>query len=166
MIRPLMILGFLLFCGAARAQNPAMERTLRGGLSGRWWTDPQIVARLGLTQAQQRKMDDIFQQNRLKLIDLTAALDKEEAMLEPMVEADQPDAEKIRAQVERIAQARGELEKANGNMLLGIRLVLTPTQWKNMRAGAGPRARRLQHQNDDAPGTSPAESAPVPKKKF
>jgi len=145
--------------------RPAMERTLQGGLSsGRWWADSQIVARLGMTPAQQKKMDDIFQQNRLKLIDLTAALDKEEALLEPMVEADQPDATKIRAQVDRIAQARGELEKANANMLLGIRLVLTPNQWRDLQVVAKPRIRRLQHQNDDPSGASPTSSAPIPKK--
>jgi protein CpxP len=143
--------------------RPAMERTLQGALSGRWWTNPQIVARLGLTPAQQKKIDDIFQQDRLKLIDLTAALDKEEALLEPMVGADQPDATKIRAQVDRITQARGELEKANANMLLGIRLVLTPNQWRGMQV-SGPQARRLQHQNDEPPEASPTGSAPTPKK--
>jgi protein CpxP len=179
MRRRLTALGFLLlWAGMGRAQRaagepdaaprpptrPAMERTLQGGLSGRWWADPQIVGRLGLTPAQQKKMDDIFQQNRLKLIDLTAALDKEEALLEPMVEADQPDATKIRAQVDRITQARSELEKANANMLLGIRLVLTPNQWKDLQGAAKPRIRRLQHQNDDPSGESSSGSTPIPKK--
>jgi Spy/CpxP family protein refolding chaperone len=138
-----------------------MERTLQGGLSGKWWANPQIVARLNLTPAQQKKMDDIFQQSRLKLIDLTAALDKEEALLEPMVEADQPDATKIRAQVDRITQARGELEKANANMLLGIRLVLTPGQWKDMQAAPKP---RLLRPDQDPSAPSPTGLGPIPKK--
>jgi protein CpxP len=138
--------------------SPPMERTLRGGLSGRWWKNPDVAQRLALTPDQQKKMDDIFQQNRLKLIDLTAALDKEEALLEPLVEADPPDAGKVRSQIERIAQARAELEKANANMLLGIRLVLTQDQWKSLRAGGvGPRARRLE-QSDEG------RSGPVPRK--
>jgi periplasmic protein CpxP/Spy len=135
----------LLMAGAAPAQEtaplprPAMERTLQGGLAGRWWTNPRNIQRLGLTPDQQKKMDEIFQQSRLKLIDLTAALDKEEAVLEPLVEADQPDAVKIRAQIDRVAQARGELEKANANMLLGIRLILTPSQWRDRAKQGGPR---------------------------
>src|SRR5262245_44472110 len=67
----------------------AMEATLQGGLSGRWWTNQRIIGRLGLKPDQQKRMDAIFQQNRLKLIDLTAALNKEEALLEPLMEAEQ-----------------------------------------------------------------------------
>src|SRR5262249_55775395 len=101
------------------AQDPhsAMEATLQGGLSGRWWTNQRIIDRLGLTPDQQKRMDAIFQQNRLKLIDLTAGLDKEEALLEPLM-ADQPDVSGIRSQIDRIVQARSELEKVNANMLL------------------------------------------------
>lgn len=147
--------------GPQQPTHPAtLENTLQGGLSGRWWYNPQIARSLSLTPDQQKKMDDVFQQSRLKLIDLTAALDKEEAMLEPLVEADQPDAPKIRAQIDRIAQARAELEKANANMLLGIRLILTPAQWKERQAkGWGPRAKRLQNLSDDS-----SAQPPVPKK--
>jgi Spy/CpxP family protein refolding chaperone len=142
-----------------------MESALQGGMSGRWWTNPRIAQRLVLTPGQQKKMDEIFQESRLKLIDLTAALDKEEALLEPLVEADQPDAVKIRSQIDRIAQARGDLERANAYMLLGIRLVLTPRQWRDLRAGGGgPRARRLQEMEKDTSGAVPAGSSPVPKK--
>jgi periplasmic protein CpxP/Spy len=146
-----------------QAHRPAiLDNTLPGGAYGRWWYNLQMALRLSLTPDQQKKMDDVFQQSRLKLIDLTAALDKEEAILEPLVEADQPDAPKIRVQIDRIAQARAELEKANANMLLGIRLILTPDQWKSLQSsgGAGPRARRLKDMSSDS-STSP----PVPKKK-
>jgi Spy/CpxP family protein refolding chaperone len=128
----------LLFATAAAAQ------ILPPSLAGRWWNLPQLAQRLSLTPDQQKKMDDVFQQNRLKLIDLTASLDKEEATLEPMVAADQPDPVKIRPQIDRVAQARAELEKANANMLLGIRLLLTPEQWKTLQAvGTGPRPKKL-----------------------
>jgi Spy/CpxP family protein refolding chaperone len=122
----------------------AAAQIVPGGLAGRWWDSPQMAQKLGLTPEQQKKMDDVFQQNRLKLIDLTAALDKEEAIMEPLLSADVPDASKIRPQIDKVAQARAELEKANANMLLGIRLLLTPEQWKIVQAGGiGPRAKRL-----------------------
>jgi hypothetical protein len=38
------------------------------------------------------------------------------------------------AQVDRIAAARAELEKANAQMLLGIRRVLTLDQWKKLQS--------------------------------
>jgi periplasmic protein CpxP/Spy len=111
-----------------------MEEALRAPAPGRWWHDPNLVQKLGLTPDQQKKMDDIFQQHRLKLIDLNATLQKEETIMEPLVAADQPDEPKILAQIDRVAQARAELEKANARMLLGIRRTLTPDQWKKLQA--------------------------------
>jgi len=116
--------------------RPPMERAM-----GRWWNNPDMVEKLGVTAEQKKKMDDIFQQHRLKLIDLNASLQKAEATLEPLVAADQPDEAKIVAQIDRVAQARAELEKANARMLLGIRQILTPEQWKKLqeeRPGLGP----------------------------
>src|SRR5438034_5382444 len=106
---------------------------LQTGLSGTWWRDPDWVKTLGLTADQQKKMDDSFQQYRLKLIDLNAALEKEELILEPLVENVRPsDEAKIQAQIDRVAEARAELEKANARMLLGIRQVLTQDQWNKL----------------------------------
>jgi periplasmic protein CpxP/Spy len=112
---------------------PPMERAFQGRMHGRWWNNPQLAQQIGLTADQQKKMDDIMQQHRLKLIDLNAALQKQEAIMQPLMEADQPDEGKILAQIDAIAQARAELEKGNARMLLGIRQVLTPDQWKKLQ---------------------------------
>jgi len=101
--------------------------------SGRWWSNPDAVQRLNLTADQLKKMDDVFQQYRIQLIDLKAGLEKAEAMLEPLVAADQPDDAKVMAQIDRVAQARADLEKVNSRMLWSIRRVLTPDQWKNLQ---------------------------------
>jgi len=124
--------------GAPQPGRGPMERGM-----GRWWKNPEMVEKLGVTADQQKKMDDIFQQYRLKLIDLTASVEREEVTLEPLVQADQPDEARIVAQIDKVAQARAELEKANARMLLGIRRVLTPDQWKKLQAetprpGRGP----------------------------
>jgi Spy/CpxP family protein refolding chaperone len=102
---------------------------------------PDLVQRLGLTADQQKRIDSLFQQNRLKLIDLSAAVEKEEAILEPLLEADRPEESQVLAQIDRVAQARAELEKANARMLLGFRGVLTLDQWKKLQAEA-PHGRR------------------------
>jgi periplasmic protein CpxP/Spy len=106
---------------------------LETGLSGMWWRDPEWVKNLGLTTDQQKKMDDAWQQYRLKLIDLNASLEKEELLLEPLIESVRPeDQPKIMGQIDRIADARAELEKANARMLLGMRQVLTQEQWSKL----------------------------------
>lgn len=103
--------------------------------------DPAEVQRLGLTADQQKRIDALFQQNRLKLIDMSAALQKEEAILEPLLAADRPEESQVLAQIDRVAQARAELEKANARMLLGFRGVLTLEQWKKLEAEGSPRRR-------------------------
>jgi periplasmic protein CpxP/Spy len=121
---------------------PPMERSFRaGGGPGRWWDNPNVAQQVGITDDQKKKMDDIFQQHKLQLIDLKATLEKQEAILQPLIGADQPDESKILSQIDAIAQARAELEKANARMLFGIRTVLTPDQWKKLRTMArnGPR---------------------------
>jgi Spy/CpxP family protein refolding chaperone len=111
---------------------------LRLGPPGRWWDDPEFIKKLSLTDDQQKKMDDIFNSARLKLIDLSATVQKEEAIMEPLVAADPPDENKLLAQIDRVAQARAELEKANARMLLGIRGQLTHEQWLKLKAERPP----------------------------
>ena len=118
--------------------RPRMGKALQTGAQGRWWTNPAMVQRLGLTADQQKQVDAVFQQNRVKLIDLNASLQKEEAILDPMLDADRPDESKVLVQIDRIAQARAELEKANARMLLGFRGVLNPDQWKKLQTGGVP----------------------------
>lgn len=104
------------------------------GPRGRWWGNPELVQKLGITPDQVKKMDDILQQHRLHLIDLHATLDKQELILEPLVSADQPDETRILAQIDKVAQARADLEKANARMLLDIRRVLTQEQWQKLKS--------------------------------
>jgi Spy/CpxP family protein refolding chaperone len=113
--------------------NAEPTAALQTGLQGTWWRDTRWVQALDLTSDQQRKMDDAFRQNRIKLIDLTATLEKAELMLEPLVEnVRQGDETKILAQIDDVANARAELEKANARLLLAIRQVLTQDQWNKL----------------------------------
>jgi Spy/CpxP family protein refolding chaperone len=115
--------------------KPPLEREL-GVPGGRWWTRPEMAQKLALSGDQTKKMNDIFQQFRLKLIDLNASVQKEETIMEPLLSAEQPEESRIVAQIDKVAQARAELEKANARMLLGIRRLLTPEQWDRLKAQA------------------------------
>lgn len=111
------------------------------GPQGAWWKNPMIVQRLTLTADQTKKMDDIFQQSRLQLIDLKANVEKAQVTLEPMLSANPLDVAKASAQIDKVAQARADLEKADAKMLLSIRGVLTSDQWtklRDRRFGEGP----------------------------
>ena len=100
---------------------------------GKWWKDSELMRKIGVSDEQVQKIEKIFQDHRLNLIDLHAALEKQEAILEPLIEADQPDEAQVIAQIDKVAQARANLEKSNAQMLLAIRRVLTVDQWKKLR---------------------------------
>jgi Spy/CpxP family protein refolding chaperone len=115
-------------------RRPPMERAFHMGPHGRWWNNPEFAQKLGLTADQQKRMEAVFQQARPNLMDLSANVRSQETAMEPLLGVDQPDEGKILAQIDHVAQARAELEKANARMLLGLRRVLTPDQWKTLQA--------------------------------
>lgn len=112
--------------------RPPMERAMRAD-RGRWWNNPKIVEKLKLTDEQRKAMDDIFQQHREKLVDLRGNVEKAEIAMEPLVKADQPNEQAVLAQIDKVAQARAELEKANARFLFELRAKLTPDQWKQVQ---------------------------------
>ena len=115
--------------------RPPFERAFGAqGDHGRWWNNPKMVERLKLTDEQRKSMDDTLLTHREKLVDLRGSLEKAELELEPLMKADQPDEAKILAQIDTVAQARAELEKANARFLLAIRSKLTPEQWKQVQS--------------------------------
>jgi Spy/CpxP family protein refolding chaperone len=168
------------FGGAPRKFGPG------GGMHpllppGRWWKNADIATTIGLNDGQIQKIEQIFQDSRMKLVDIHAGLEKEEIKLEPLLEADNPDENAVLGAIDRIAAARAALEKANAQMAFSIRRVLTPDQWKKLRAlrshrghfpppMGGPRDggghqdwRRRPNAGPDAPTAPPApENNPAP----
>jgi Spy/CpxP family protein refolding chaperone len=104
-----------------------------GLASGQFWNNPNLVKQLNLTDDERKAMDGILQDHRMKLIDLQAALQKAEVTMSPLMKADTPNRSAIEAQIDKVVQARADLEKANSRFLLDIRMQLTPDQWKQLR---------------------------------
>jgi len=130
-VTPTRVTGLNLQLNTGRTNDPVAALQVAPGT---WWNNSEMVTRLNLTKDQQKKMDDIFQQFRLTLIDLNASLSKEELIMDPLIAAERLDEVKILAQIDRIAQARAELEKANSRMLLAIRQSLTMEQWAKIQS--------------------------------
>lgn len=173
------------FCGFASAQDPGgpghgrdqmgpggppMARTFHDRRFGRWWNDPGLAQKLNITADQKQKMDSIYEEYKLKLIDLNADLQKQEVLLQPMISADNPDRDKTLAQIDAVVNARAALEKENAEMLFAIRETLTPDQWHKLREihhhrmdrRGGPDGRwggRMRHPNQQGPGQPGAQPA-------
>ncbi len=182
----LAVAGLLLSVTAVSAQGfgggsgpmmnrPPMERAFGPMNSGNrgWWNNSSTIERLKLTDDQRKAMDAILLQHREKLIDLRADLQKAELALQPLMGADTPNDAAIIAQIDKVVQARAELERANARFLLAIRDKLTVEQWKQIQAaqqergeggwrrngGDGMQGRGFRRQQgpppppNDAPGT-------------
>jgi periplasmic protein CpxP/Spy len=133
--------------------RPPMERTFHDGQFGRWWENPKIATAIGLTDDQKKKMDDIYQQHRLNLVDLHATLEKQELQMHPLIEADQPDEGQVLAQIDKVAQARAELEKADARMLFDVRKTLTADQWQKLKALHAQHRADMMRRGPGGPGT-------------
>ena len=106
--------------------------TMRGGLQlgppGRWWDDKEFAQELGLSAAQARRMDEIFQANRGTLLRLYRSLEQQESILEQLTTGNHLREERILQQIDRVSGARAALEKASAHMLLEIRKQMTEEQ--------------------------------------
>jgi Spy/CpxP family protein refolding chaperone len=115
--------------------KPPIERMLGArNAEGRWWNNPAVIEKLKLTDEQRKTMDKILLDHKATLIDLHANVEKAELAMEPLMAEDAPNETKILAAIDKIAQARAELEKANARFLLALRAKLTPEQWKTLQA--------------------------------
>src|SRR5262245_18812661 len=75
--------------GILKTDTVSPLTSLQSTVKGTFWRNPEWIKLLDLSTDQQKRMDEAFQQYRLKLIDLTASLQKEELILEPLLAPNQ-----------------------------------------------------------------------------
>ena len=102
------------------------------GLRGAWWTDTALVQRLGLTEDQKARIQRAFENHRPNLESSKALLEKEESQLGRLLDAEPIDRSGVLLQIDRVTQARSEMERTNAVMTLEMREVLTRAQWSQL----------------------------------
>lgn len=105
--------------------------SIQGGAA--WWTNTNLLTRLGLTEDQKLKIGRVYESHRQNLVTTKDLLEKEEAQLAKLLEADPLDRTASIAQIYKSIQARGEMEKVNGLMTFEMREVLTRAQWTQLQ---------------------------------
>ncbi|MEG9433002.1 hypothetical protein [Terriglobus sp. ADX1] len=108
---------------------------MRGGsrgnsnsVSGRWWDNKGMAKSLGLNSDQQKRMDQVFSQNRDTLQQRYDAFVKQQAKLDNLKRSNNASENDLFTEIQRTAQARAELEQAYTHMQLQIRGEMTPDQ--------------------------------------
>ncbi len=113
---------------------------------GEFWLNADLVARVGMTPDQVRRIADTYLQGTLKLIQLDANLQMEQAKLEPMLAALPMDTKATLTQIEKIADAKAAIDKADARLAFGLRAVMTPDQLTKLQAGKA-HGRMWQHEH-------------------
>lgn len=106
--------------------------TARGGVQlgppSRWWDDKHYAKALHLRADQKKRMDGLFDENRATLVNRYEALQQEEQKMETLSHAQTLDEAALFAQIDRVAQAKADLEKATTHLMLQVRKELDADQ--------------------------------------
>jgi Spy/CpxP family protein refolding chaperone len=99
--------------------------TMRGGVQlgppVRWWDDKHYAKALHLRPEQQKRMDGLFDENRANLVSRYQTLQQEDSKMEALSRAQTLDEGALFAQIDRVEQARADLQKANTHLMLQVR---------------------------------------------
>src|SRR5439155_15641041 len=92
---------------------------------GKWWQSSDIAKKLQLSDGQISQLDQTFYDHKVKLIDFTADMEKQDLKLQSLLDADVPNEGQIESQVDQVLSARGKLEREFTLMNLDLRKVLS-----------------------------------------
>ncbi len=144
------VLSFLLLAGALPlvlgAQMP----------DGKWWKRSRIAEQIGLTAEQSDRIEKIFRGARPRLIDLKADLEKKQLGLQTALDDKGADRAEVERRIDEVENARKDLQKARALMILDMKQVLSPEQWKRLsQIREDIRERRRQMRGQDTPAGRP-----------
>src|SRR6185295_3162959 len=101
---------------AAQAQVSPQRGAAATPAQTAWWTDAALMTRLGLTDLQRSRIESSFQAYRQNLASAKDTLEKEETQLSKLLGADSVDRAAVQLQVNKVIQARSEMERVNSSM--------------------------------------------------
>ena len=98
-----------------------------------WWEMP-FTRDLNLNDTQRQQIREILRENRAKMIDLRAALEKAEGEVEDLFEDANSDPKRAAEVVDRMVAARDNMTRHFTLMSLQMRRLLTNEQWKDLQS--------------------------------
>lgn len=108
----------------------------QGGPAGRWWCTPNLSGQLNLTDQEKTKLDSLYQANRTRLIDMRAAVEKEQVALEDLMSKDPLNEAQITAQYKRLDKARATMAEERFKYFLEVRKILGADRFQKLSMNA------------------------------
>jgi Spy/CpxP family protein refolding chaperone len=121
--------------GAAGPGGPGPG--MRKGAGGRGGAGEALREKLNLTDDQKSRIADIRDRHERSAIPVQSDLKVASLDLRKLMRADRPDERAIHAQIDKISDLRGSLQKNRVSSMLEARSVLTAAQQKIMRESGG-----------------------------
>jgi len=103
--------------------------------AGKWWYNPRVVEALKLTKPEVRQIDRLYAQNRRQLIRLKANVEREQLELDNLLGRKNSDDAAVNKQFRQLEKARAELSNARLQFVLGVRDIIGPERFQQLKAG-------------------------------
>jgi Spy/CpxP family protein refolding chaperone len=135
LITLLLVLGLIPAALAeARQKEGGSAERRQGERRVKWWVDEKSRAELGITDQQAGEIEQIFQSTLPTLRQVRKDLDEQEAKLSQMIKEGTAPVSAVTEQVDRVENARAEMNKRRTVMLYRIDRVLSAEQRAKLKA--------------------------------
>jgi Spy/CpxP family protein refolding chaperone len=101
--------------------------------NGKWWKDRDIARQLNLTANDVNQLDTLFVKSRRSMIDLKNRVEKEQFEYQNLMESKTLDETAINRQLQRLEQARAELNEERSRFIVGVRKILGRDRFQRLQ---------------------------------
>lgn len=108
----------------------AAAQTMPGG---KWWKDPDIARELNLTSGEVKQLDKLFVKSRREMIELKNRVEKEQFEYQNLMESKTLDESAINRQLQKLEQARSELNEERSRFVVAVRKILGSERFQRLQ---------------------------------
>lgn len=102
------------------------------GPQGRWWRDGKVAKALNLTNGEIQRLENAWNQSKLKMIKLKSKVEAEQFQLQSLLEKNKLDEAAVRAQNRRLEQARTQLANERTAFVVQVRKIIGSQRFQKL----------------------------------
>jgi Spy/CpxP family protein refolding chaperone len=100
---------------------------------GKWWYSKHSSEKLNLSDEEKSKLDDKFFESRLKLIDFKGVVEKEQLLLDKLMESETMNEKAVKEQFKKLESARADLAAERFGFVMEVRKILGFERFQKMK---------------------------------
>jgi len=115
---------------------------------GKWWRDKAIIQELGLSDSEEKILDEKYIESRRKMIELKSEIEKQRFELDLILGAKDADKHRIMERYKSLEEARAKLSKVRFEMLMDVRETIGVERFQDLQFMHRERGRRDWDRNE------------------